>query len=537
MRGIFISGCLLYLVFMSCSGLERVYNQYGFDIVDIIPKGEISQSEGLDLDESKVIIWKDSFENWDQTGIYTNTNSTYLITPGDYREWGVLMIRKGGSKDQRLNLLYYDPNSTDSDLSKSNPVSLPVEKKVLLEGFIVRGTYSGPVGFPGRRILPVKYVNLVGLAVSGTSLELSRIGTERSPDFGRKGGPSCRIELADSISIRNCLIENVQSGNALKINANYTFVSGCVIRNCFRVPGADNIGVSISPTRTYENRGNQIVGNEIYNCTDCIQIVNVGDSLVDGYAPNTLIADNDLYITSDYYVKTEVGLLASAENGVDLKVGSDSESSKVLVTGNRIWGMRPTDPNTGGSGGSGAAINLTINADHIELSENIIFDVGEGFVIGTKNSRIAAARQAFITIRKNLIFDFWSDGNNPSVALRSAVGCEVNSNTIVGADILFQSPFSVIQNFERNILVDIEDAKIWSKYHQGKAYDNVWINPPKRIFSSDRKREILLRADDIDSHFESSELSVKRLTDKESIKIIYGKIRNIRSKDIIRNFE
>ena len=78
--------------------------------------------------------------------------------------------------------------------------------------------------------------------------------------------------------------------------------------------------------------------------------------------PGTLIANNDVYLTSARYTdcngkQNPLGQCAAAESGIALKTGG-VKSNRVNVIDNRIWGFRKTDPTNRNSKAHGPGITV-----------------------------------------------------------------------------------------------------------------------------------------------------------------------------------
>jgi hypothetical protein len=136
--------------------------------------------------------------------------------------------------------------------------------------------------------------------------------------------------------------------------------------------------------------GVRVVSNQMYDCTDGVQLVKSGDMNEPRY-PNAVIAHNDFYISQASEFQAEGGKIC-AENAVDIKGAGTSNSDRVKVIGNRMWGYSAGYEPCGGSG-TGPFTNAVIihNEDggektkHVEVKNNIIFETSSAVGLeGTK---------------------------------------------------------------------------------------------------------------------------------------------------------
>ena len=462
---------ILFCVLLGCNANEKLHVKADLQSAPSAFSGfpNVSTDIVLEIDTNKYNSWSEIFTN-------LKGDAVLLMQPGDYRKWGSLLIRPS-STISSLAIRYYDASAIDPYLSHSNPINLPSEKKVYVENFNIRGTYSGPPGSLNRREVEVTNVLLYGLDISGLSNQLSGKENETSPDYSRFGGLANRIEIASNIIVENCLIENVIGKNSIRVNSRNTSIISNIIRNCFRLPNRDNIGVSIHSDGENGAKDILIKNNEIYNCTDCIQIV-TSDERRSKLTSNIRILDNDLYVDSSYYVASSNGILSSTENGIDVKLGSISLNSPTLIANNRIHGMRRTDTFTGGSGSNGAAISLTLQARNVKIYKNIIYDVPEGIVSAPGSD---VSDEPNIEISDNLIFDLYSDSAFVSTAIRLVSVSTVRDNIISNTGVALKSPYQLFHKVVGNQFINISDNQIWSKYHQELSSANEWINPPMQV--------------------------------------------------------
>lgn len=509
--------CLVSLFLVNCKSNRTIHDfskgSFGFSVQE---RDRIESDSVEENRKDRMVISKSAFTSWKATGILSGKGGTFLIQPGDYRSWGRLDIRKGGTANKPLIIIGIEN-------PKIHPVGLNLSEQVLIQGLSIRGTYSHPPGHKARKIVDVEHVIVSGLTISGNNDQLASNEHKKSPDYKKVGGKSNRITFVNHITIKRCVFENVVSKNAIKIHGKNVKIDKCVVRNCYRVPKGDNIGISIRSNKIYQSSNIDISNNEIYNCTDGVQIVNMKEK-VDNTTPNVSILNNDIYITDDYKFSKNGKELAGSENGIDLKTGG-TEAQPVIVKGNFLRGFRQTDPSVGGSGGSGAAINLTVNANHIEVSDNIISDAPIGIVVASVNRKIIADNRAHISIKNNLIYDLYTSDKIDGIGIKGDIGVTISNNTISNAKTFLWSGHSSPHTIQNNIVINDFGNRKWSKYHKAQSTDNIWINPRGAIYSGNKRKEQKLQTDNFQTYFEAFETTISPYTNPTTVIIPYGKFK------------
>ncbi len=145
----------------------------------------------------------------------------------------------------------------------------------------------------------------------------------------------------------------------------------------------------------YSIKNTRIINNEFYNCNDAIQLVR-RNRPSDGELQSvdyegTVIDNNIMYIDSSIYTDgngnlSSDGAHALAENGIDVKAGSDNPGNPVLISNNKIWGYRKSDNLPGGTRSDhGAAVVFHFGAKNIAMKNNLIFDSAQGIVSGVRD--------------------------------------------------------------------------------------------------------------------------------------------------------
>ena len=136
------------------------------------------------------------------------------------------------------------------------------------------------------------------------------------------------------------------------------------------------------------------------------------------------IIDNEFWITRPYN-----GIFGNVgENGIDVKwvVGP------VLISGNTIYGFRPTTPEQDASGANGEGIVIHDNAQNVVIENNYLYDNTSHIVI----SRGAEGTSGFTTnivLRNNQLREAKNDTNDDGAAI---IIIDVGTITILGNEII-----------------------------------------------------------------------------------------------------
>ena len=127
------------------------------------------------------------------------------------------------------------------------------------------------------------------------------------------------------------------------------------------------------------------LNNEAYNCSDMLQLQDLGDS-ADQF-PGFVIVNNDLYVTTAYNCDSDGtpnvnGFYSRAEDYLDFKGGA-SQANPGLISHNRMWGLKKNDASCGSSGGDTAAFNIQEPqigdiTRYMEITNNIVHGARNG---------------------------------------------------------------------------------------------------------------------------------------------------------------
>jgi len=187
-----------------------------------------------------------------------------------------------------------------------------------------------------------------------------------------------------------------------------------------------------------------LVNNEIYDCTDGIQInrIEKDKASAPGDYSGLVIDNNDFYVTPNLYTDgfgnfTPTGDYSCTENAIDIKVGVKSENPSndeiIRITNNRMWGYKKTDELACPASGSKASVITThfTDSDYVLVKNNIIFDSENGIWISKPGP-------GHWSVQNNLFYNVSSPNHvNPWGVLSLDRGGEgrneAYNNTIIGS--------------------------------------------------------------------------------------------------------
>lgn len=356
----------------------------------------------------------------------------FLVSPGDYSNWGRLLVYERDGRPERKRVIrYWGPGR------EAHPVNR-LESGPAYEATITGFSFADArhwilYGLTIRHPLPTgQFVGFIG--------------------YSGAGAGSAKV-IVDSL-----LMENA-SGYGMRISkASDSCVQNSVIRN-MAVVTFDRPGIQIKPgdnSGAHPTTGNRIVNNEIVNHTDAIALTN-GTGEIDG----TLIEENDFYFTPDFISRLEDGKIGCTENGIDIKIGSSDPANPVRIENNRVWGSRFLRHCSGTA--DGVVIHqLTKN---LVLRQNVIFDVPVAITI--KPFPDASPQTRNVLIEKNLFYGvrgFRGDQPLPRhdagvLSLQTPV--IVRDNVFAHSERLFTADVrdetALASHFERNQLLAVSD--------------------------------------------------------------------------------
>jgi hypothetical protein len=262
------------------------------------------------------------------------------------------------------------------------------------------------------------------------------------------------IQGADRVVLDGNLIEGVDHANAagqmgVQIRgysgdpATHNTVQRNVIRNGNEnaMPN-DYFGVLVTTAYYWgeDNDDNAIVDNEIYDWGDGIAVGGYTSGCAgQGEAHGTIIDGNDVYLTDDKRIDCDTGepsfdgACACAENGIDVKPDPGPDPADwTRITGNRVWGFRPTSASVicGGSGAIGQAITAGNDCPaHVLVAKNRVSESTVGIEMAGHDWIVAGNLLHAIRASNGDPF-----GSSALLPAPDATGLAIQWNTIVGAD-------------------------------------------------------------------------------------------------------
>ena len=358
----------------------------------------------------------------------------FCIKPGDYRAAGTVNLSSSGSADKpRILRQLADWPETLTNTVQQAPDARTVVSKIRLS-------------------------NASHWVIDGISV----INEDSATSLANRS-----IEMVNESSNNVVHRSLVEGGRvAIRIHGSHrNLLQNNVVRNTVLTDGDSNcINIEGDPGQTVS--GNQVVGNEVYDCTDSLQLVTLAASKGNLTFPGTLVANNDFYLTSAMYTdcagnSDPAGNCSRAEGRFDIKGGGTgpSDDQSIRVIGNRIWGARATDPTLGGTSWGGG-INICCGRDvsYVTIKDNIIMSNDRGINIGGDNTHS-------INISGNILYDIGSDNSHSGHAMLDLD--TTHSHT-----------------WTNNVVVD---SKIWGMFlgHQQTVSCNTVINSWRSVTSND----------------------------------------------------
>ncbi len=275
------------------------------------------------------------------------------VSPGDYTSVSTVSLTAAGSPVAR-RVLRLEPLSL-----QGHPILLPEPAQAWV---------------PRLRLNGATHWLIDGLSFRyPTGLQIEIVNGSSDNVINRLnmyGGIDAMVQYLDFRGECNCHRNTVQ--NSVFGGVSYTADTVCVTLNGFGVYA--------------QMHDNHIVQNEFINCNDAAQIVTDAGN-PSGNFEGTIIDQNDMYLTPEYYVDCTTGQLdptgwcTCAENAVDLKAGSDNPNNPVVISNNRMYGFR--DTMEGGVCGTdssawGTAADAHFGVKNLVVRGNLIYDANRG---------------------------------------------------------------------------------------------------------------------------------------------------------------
>lgn len=220
------------------------------------------------------------------------------------------------------------------------------------------------------------------------------------------------------------LAENSGASKIVGYRGDDWVLQNSVVRNTEKAPGADRHCVS---TSSDTHRG-FLVNNELYDCA--------GDSFQTNAAADCqdcVLENNDLYQTTAMYCDSDGtpnvnGDFSAGEEALDLKRLGNAAATPMIITQNRIWGIRSTDNSCGstGSAGEGIVIHDSVNTTYGLIQNNIIIDSARGITIPNIDP-------SFVSVVGNILYHIDPPNTQNTFAFQSGKGdnFEFYLNTVI----------------------------------------------------------------------------------------------------------
>lgn len=312
----------------------------------------------------------------------------FCITPGDYRDFennvtndvffrrdfhrNNVFVDSSGTEAQPRVLALYNPERPND---RRAAAQLPESERAVLRGFFLRGASHWVID----RLTFDQQLSSFNVIESDPAVE---------GDFARNN------------TINGCHFYDLNHGILVR-----NHVAGTTIQNSLfhdvRPEVEDRIAIHLSGASDEHYQDDviidtTIVNNECYNTTDCVQLVNGGQTEeIDGVETSvsrrdfsgTLIDNNDFYNDN-----TIPGVLSECErfpgeqcnwfeNAVDIKAGSLDPERPVVIQNVRAWGFYRRHFCAGCSGDPGVAFVAHLHAKNVHFLSNIVFDSNLGVTL------------------------------------------------------------------------------------------------------------------------------------------------------------
>jgi hypothetical protein len=330
----------------------------------------------------------------------------FCVEPGDYRALGVIKLTVSGEATLPRVIRYFDP---DDPTDATHPVHMDTQMQAILQRLKLSNVDYWIVD--GLSVLnndeDTSFLNVTMQLWSSSENIFQRLLVEGGMDIIEI------IKLSHNNLIQRSVVRNTIIGPAGSEG------------ECLNITAAGDANLVIS--------GNHIVSNEMYDCTTAI-MVHINDHSLGTTFPGTVIANNDLYLTTARYTDCygtmdPSGDCSAAESGLDFKGGGTSgdPEGRITVTRNRFWGWRKSDTtNLGASGSWGHALSADYYpVNYLLVKDNIITNTARGLV---------TTDAAHTTVIDNVITSIYSpyDGQGYLIYDRSE-GAEFYRNVFVDA--------------------------------------------------------------------------------------------------------
>jgi len=260
--------------------------------------------------------------------------------------------------------------------------------------------YNGNDLHPGK--LDTTELAKVGLILRNADYwVVDRMAFWNSPD----GRIPVIFENASHNILNRYFIYNVAGGLAYIFSGSNNVIQNCRAERDDPFVNLDRAAIALDGEPGDSIVNTHIVNNEIYNFVDGFQAVKGNPNGIYNYA-GTVVDHNLFFIDSLIYTDCNghpdpQGNCAYAENGIDLKSGSEDASNPFLVTGNVLWGFRQADETDSDLDDVGSAIVCHYNVNNTIISGNVIFNSTRGMTVEGAVNGAAMRNSEFI---RNILY-------------------------------------------------------------------------------------------------------------------------------------
>lgn len=291
-----------------------------------------------------------TIEDW--RDINKSEYRVFCVHPGDFTAAGVITLTADGTAAVPRWIRWYDPDApSDAD---THPVKMLAAQRAVIRQIVLGDTRTDD---------SANHWTIDRLTVAGFT----------------DGGNALEAGSSDNV-LNRLLIEDGQKTFLAFRRGRNNILQYSVLRNARPVPNTDCTFIYLS-----EDQHTSILYNEMYNAT--ASVIQLGPSSLSDH----LIVGNEMYVTPDYYTdcrgnRRRDGQCSCTEMGFVAK-GTAYTDRWLRFENNILSGFRPTDTACGGTGSSGAAVDLGSGGSLVRnflISGNVIFNSSLGIYLGEK---------------------------------------------------------------------------------------------------------------------------------------------------------
>ena len=122
----------LILSILSCASQKKMTTPGFIPLEESTIESSITVRSTEDLGKTLIITPQSDYKSWRHMIYFTPEVNTYLVSPGDYRKWGIIRPSITGTAQSPKRIIRYSPGSKDV-----HPVHLKRDggEEVIIEGF------------------------------------------------------------------------------------------------------------------------------------------------------------------------------------------------------------------------------------------------------------------------------------------------------------------------------------------------------------------------------------------------------------------